>query len=243
MSHGRRTARWPASKQHVGATMVSRAGQLPLDHPALQVPRSAGLEGAREAAAGCKACDLWQRATQTVFGEGRDHVPLMLVGEQPGDREDLAGRPFIGPAGRLLDSALTEAGIDRERVFVSNVVKHFKWRPSGKRRLHERPNAAEVRACRPWLDLELEIVRPNLLVCLGATAAQAIVGQDFRITEQRGEILPAIDGGPPVLATFHPSAILRSRTPEDRERSMAALIADLSMAASFVASAGAPPSA
>jgi DNA polymerase len=167
----------------------------------------------------------------------------MLVGEQPGDREDLAGKPFVGPAGRLLDEALTEAGIDRASVFVSNVVKHFKWRPSGKRRLHERPNAAEVRACRPWLDLELEMVRPDLLVCLGATAAQAIVGRGFRITEQRGEILPAIDGAPPVLATFHPSAILRARTPEDRERSMAALVADLSTAAAFVASNGSSSSA
>jgi DNA polymerase len=158
----------------------------------------------------------------------------MLVGEQPGDREDLAGRPFVGPAGRVLDDALAEAGIDRERVFVSNVVKHFKWRPSGKRRLHERPNAAEVRACRPWLDLELEIVRPDLLVCLGATAAQAIVGRAFRVTAQRGEILPTVGVGPPVLATFHPSAILRARTSEERERSMAALVADLSIAAAYV---------
>lgn len=216
--------------------MASRRDQLPLDHPSLHVPATAGLDAARKAAAGCEACDLWQRATQTVFGEGRDHAPLMLVGEQPGDKEDLAGRPFVGPAGRLLDDALTQAGVDRETVFVTNVVKHFKWRPSGKRRLHERPNAAEIRACRPWLDLELEIVRPDLLVCLGATAAQAILGRDFRITEQRGEILPAISAGPPVLATFHPSAILRARTPEDRERSMAALIADLSTAATFVGS-------
>jgi uracil-DNA glycosylase family protein len=204
------------------------------DHPALRVSPTAGIETARRAAAGCKACDLWQRATQTVFGEGVRQAPLMLVGEQPGDREDLAGRPFVGPAGRVLDDALAAAGIDRERVFVSNVVKHFKWRPSGKRRLHERPNAAEVRACRPWLDLELEIVRPDLLVCLGATAAQAIVGRGFRITEQRGEILPAVDGGPPVLATFHPSAILRARTSEERERTMAALVADLSIAAAYV---------
>jgi uracil-DNA glycosylase family protein len=159
----------------------------------------------------------------------------MLVGEQPGDREDREGRPFVGPAGRLLDGALEEAGIDRERVFISNVVKHFKWRPSGKRRLHERPNAAEVRACRPWLNLELEIVQPDLLVCLGATAAQAIIGRDFRITERRGEILRPLDGGPSVLATFHPSAILRARTPQDRERSMAGLVADLSTAAAFVA--------
>jgi uracil-DNA glycosylase family protein len=218
--------------------MVTRADPRPPDHPALHVEPARGLEVARKAAAACTACDLWERATQTVFGEGRDHAPLMLVGEQPGDREDLAGKPFVGPAGRLLDDALAEAGIDRASVFVSNVVKHFKWRPSGKRRLHERPNASEIRACRPWLDLELEIVRPDLLVCLGATAAQAIVGRDFRITAQRGEILPAVDGGPPVIATFHPSAILRARTPEDRERSMAALVADLSIAAAFVADGG-----
>jgi uracil-DNA glycosylase family protein len=222
--------------------MPTRVDQQPLDHPALRVSPPAGLDAARAAAATCTACDLHQRATQTVFGEGRDHVPLMLVGEQPGDREDVIGKPFVGPAGRLLDTALGEAGIDRERVFVSNVVKHFKWRPSGKRRLHERPNAAEIRACRPWLDLELEIVQPKLLVCLGATAAQAIIGHDFRITEQRGELMPATTAGPPVMATFHPSAILRARTPEDRERSMAALVADLTMAAAFVASAGAPVS-
>jgi DNA polymerase len=211
--------------------MATRADQLPADHPALHVSVSAGLDVAREAVAGCHACDLWEHATQAVFGEGREHAPLMLVGEQPGDREDRAGRPFVGPAGRILDDALAAAGIARESVFVSNVVKHFKWRPSGKRRLHERPNAAEVRACRPWLDLELEIVRPDLLVCLGATAAQAIIGGEFRITERRGEIIPAVDGRPPVLATFHPSAILRARSPDDRERSMAALIADLSRAA------------
>jgi uracil-DNA glycosylase family protein len=216
--------------------MPAPPDQLPLDHPALHVPPSAGLEAARREAEGCRACDLWERATQTVFGEGREKASLMLVGEQPGDREDVEGRPFVGPAGRLLDGALEEAGIDRERVFISNVVKHFKWRPSGKRRLHERPNAAEVRACRPWLNLELEIVQPDLLVCLGATAAQAIIGRDFRITERRGEILPPLDGGPPVLATFHPSAILRARTPEDREGSMAGLVADLSTAAAFVTS-------
>jgi uracil-DNA glycosylase len=219
--------------------MATLADQLRADHPALHVPVSAGLDVARQAVAACHACDLWERATQAVFGEGREHAPLMLVGEQPGDREDRAGRPFVGPAGRILDEALAAAGIARETVFVSNVVKHFKWRPSGKRRLHERPNAAEVRACRPWLDLELEIVRPDLLVCLGATAAQAIIGSEFRITERRGEIVPDVDGGPPVLATFHPSAILRARTPEDRERSMAALVADLSTAAEFVATGGA----
>ena len=206
----------------------------PPDHPAATVQPGDGLEPARVVAATCTACDLYARATQTVFGEGRAGASLMLVGEQPGDREDVAGRPFVGPAGAMLDKALDEAGIDRERVFVTNVVKHFKWRPSGKRRLHERPNQAEVRACRPWLDLEREIVQPDLLVALGATAAQAIISRDFKITEQRGEVLPAVDGRSPVLATFHPSAILRARTPEDRERMLAALVGDLSTAAEVI---------
>jgi uracil-DNA glycosylase len=203
---------------------------MTLVHPAKRLGPHPDLDDARAAAATCTACDLYARATQTVFGEGRRRARLMLVGEQPGDREDLAGHPFVGPAGAMLDRALDDAGIDREQVFVTNVVKHFKWRPSGKRRLHERPNAAEVRACRPWLDLELEIIRPELLVALGATAAQAIVGRAFRITEQRGEILDVLDGGPRVLATFHPSAILRARTPEDRERMLAALVGDLTLA-------------
>jgi DNA polymerase len=159
----------------------------------------------------------------------------MLVGEQPGDQEDRSGHPFVGPAGRILDEALAAAGIDRETVFVTNVVKHFKWRPSGKRRLHERPNAAEVRACRPWLDIETEIVRPDLIVALGATSAKALAGPSFRITEQRGEVV-RIDGlVPPLIATFHPSAILRARTSEDRERMQGALVADLEGAAAFVA--------
>jgi uracil-DNA glycosylase len=198
------------------------------------VPDRPTLKKLREAAAGCKACPLWETGTQTVFGEGAAKADVVFVGEQPGDREDLAGRPFVGPAGAILDKALDEAGVDRARVFVTNVVKHFKWRPSGKRRLHERPNQAEIRACRPWLDLEREIVRPDLLVALGATAAQAIIGRNFKITEQRGELLPSPDGGPPVLATFHPSAILRARTPEDRERMLAALVGDLSIAAEVI---------
>jgi uracil-DNA glycosylase family protein len=207
---------------------------MTIAHPALLLPETATLDQARASAATCTACDLYARATQTVFGEGTRRSPLMLVGEQPGDREDLAGQPFVGPAGVLLDTALVESGIDREKVFVTNVVKHFKWRPSGKRRLHERPNIAEIRACRPWLDIELQIVRPDLLVALGATAAQAIVGRDFRITEQRGELLDVLPDGPRVLATFHPSAILRARTPEDRERMHAALVGDLTLAASAI---------
>ena len=206
----------------------------PPDHPAVKVRPGAGLETAREVAAGCTACDLYARATQTVFGEGSPDAPLMLVGEQPGDREDLVGRPFVGPAGAMLDKALEDAGIDRETVFVTNVVKHFKWRPSGKRRLHERPNQAEIRACRPWLDIEREIVQPEVLVALGATAARAIIGRDFKITERRGEVIAAIDGGPRLLATYHPSAILRARTSEDREQMLAALVGDLAIAADAI---------
>jgi uracil-DNA glycosylase len=206
----------------------------PPDHPAVKVRPGAGPETAREVAAGCTACDLYARATQTVFGEGSPDAPLMLVGEQPGDREDLVGRPFVGPAGAMLDKALEDAGIDRETVFVTNVVKHFKWRPSGKRRLHERPNQAEIRACRPWLDIEREIVQPEVLVALGATAARAIIGRDFKITERRGEVIAAIDGGPRLLATYHPSAILRARTSEDREQMLAALVGDLAIAADAI---------
>jgi DNA polymerase len=210
-------------------------GDILTVHPADSVRPADGLLVARAAAATCTACPLYARATQTVFGEGATRAALMLVGEQPGDREDLAGRPFVGPAGALLDRALTEAGIERDRTFVTNVVKHFKWRPSGKRRLHERPNAAEVRACRPWLDIELEIVRPDLVVALGATAAQAIIGRDFRITERRGEIVRLDGDAPAVIATFHPSAILRARTPDDRERMHAALAADLTTARRLIA--------
>src|SRR5687768_12808076 len=162
------------------------------------------MDALRMAAAGCRGCDLWERATQTVFGQGPWPVPLMLIGEQPGDREDVAGLPFIGPAGKLLDSALDEAGIDRERVFVTNVVKHFKWRPAGKRRLHERPNPAEVRACRPWLESELGLVRPDLVVFLGATAAQSILGPKFRVTAQHGQLLPSpLPVARQVMGTLH----------------------------------------
>src|SRR3954462_6054101 len=197
--------------------MAPAANASEPDHPAFEPAARRDLAAAAAVAAGCTACGLFARATQTVFGEGPSRAPLFLLGEQPGDREDVAGHPFVGPAGELLGRALDDAGIRREDAFVSNVVKHFKWRPQGKRRLHERPNAAEVRACRPWLDLELEIVRPDLLVALGATAAQSIIGRDFRITEDRGRVVRALENGPPVLATFHPSAILRARTPEDRE--------------------------
>jgi len=211
----------------------------PAPHPALLPDARRDLPSARTVAAGCTACDLWARATQTVFGEGPDRAPLFLLGEQPGDREDLEGHPFVGPAGELLGRALDDAGIRREDAFVSNVVKHFKWKPQGKRRLHERPNAAEIRACRPWLDLELELVRPDVLVLLGATAANAVLGPRFRLTESRGMLLDAeadAAGGPARIATFHPSAVLRARDAESRRTTYEALVADLTVARQRLAS-------
>jgi uracil-DNA glycosylase len=207
--------------------------QVVAPHPADLIPPNARLSTARLAAAGCRACDLWQNATQTVFGEGPKDAPLMLVGEQPGDQEDIAGHPFVGPAGRVLDEALAEAGIDRDQVFVTNVVKHFRWRPSpgGKRRLHERPTAAQVRACRPWVELERDLVEPHVIVALGATAAQALIAPDFRITEQRGVVLPPQSGeGPRLLATPHPSSILRLTDRDEREQARRVLAGDLETA-------------
>src|SRR5215210_5888102 len=166
------------------------------------LPDRAALPKVREIAAGCKACDLYKRGTQTVFGEGPKRAEIMLVGEQPGDAEDLAGHPFVGPAGKLLDRALAEAGIDRNVVYVTNVVKHFKWEPRGKRRIHSKPNAGEISACRPWLEAELAVLRPKALVCLGATAAQALLGKSFRVTQHRGELVPS-PLAPIVMATVH----------------------------------------
>jgi DNA polymerase len=188
----------------------------------------AGLDDLRQAARTCTACELYRRATQTVFGTGGEGAQLMLVGEQPGDREDLAGEPFVGPAGRLLDEALEAAGIDRRLVYVTNVVKHFKWRrgPSGKRRIHQKPDRAEVEACRPWLEGELARVEPRLVVCLGATAAQALIGPAFRVTREHGEVRPSIFGTP-AMGTLHPSAVLRARTPDDRRATLDQLVADL----------------
>jgi DNA polymerase len=181
---------------------------------------------AREAAKGCTACDLHARATQTVFGEGSRGARVMMVGEQPGDKEDLAGKPFVGPAGRVLDEALETAGIDRGTVYVTNVVKHFKWRPRGKRRLHEKPNAVEIAACRYWLEMELALVKPDVIVCLGATAAQALLGRSFRVTRDRGVFVDS-DLAPHVIATIHPSAILRAPDDETRAEEMKRFIADL----------------
>jgi len=188
------------------------------------------IEELRKAAATCRACDLWQSATQTVFGEGSEHARLMLVGEQPGDQEDLQGEPFVGPAGRLLDTALEEAGIDRRRVYLTNAVKHFRWTRRGKRRLHAKPNAAQVRACRPWLEAEIEAVRPRLIVLLGATAAQSVMGPAFRVSKSRGEVL-ASPLGVPILATVHPSSILRAADQQSREVAMSSFVADLKVAA------------
>jgi len=193
-------------------------------------PTARSVEQLREAAASCQACDLWVEATQTVFGEGSEHSRMMLVGEQPGDQEDLQGKPFVGPAGRLLERALDEAGIDRRRVYITNAVKHFRFTRRGKRRLHEKPNAGQIRACRPWLDGEIEAVRPRIIVLLGATAAQAVMGPAFRVSKQRGEVLNS-PAGVPVVATVHPSSILRAADDESREAAMSSFIGDLRVAA------------
>src|ERR671915_749637 len=201
------------------------AQQQLFDTAAPLVPENPSLPKLREAAAGCKACDLWKTGTQTVFGEGTRNAEIVFVGEQPGDKEDLAGRPFVGPAGRVLDEGLEAAGIDRKLAYVTNAVKHFKWTPRGKRRIHQKPNWAEIAACRPWLDAELAVVKPQVLVPMGATAAQALLGKQFRVTKDRGRPIES-DLAPVVIATIHPSAILRAQD-EDREREYQALVEDL----------------
>ena len=191
------------------------------------VPNRPTLPRLREAAAGCTACDLYKTGTQTVFGEGLKKAAVMMVGEQPGDKEDLEGRPFVGPAGKLLDRAFDEAGIDRSDVYITNVVKHFKWEARGKRRIHKKPNMAEITACKPWLEAELEVVRPQALVCLGATAAQALLGRGFKVSQQRGELVES-PLAPLVTATIHPSSILRERDDDARHRAMQEFVRDLS---------------
>ena len=193
-------------------------------YPKIENPRS--LRSVAAASKECRGCHLWARATQTVFGEGPRSADVLFVGEQPGDKEDLAGHPFVGPAGRVLDDALADAGIDRKRVFVTNAVKHFKWRASGKRRLHERPNGAEIAACRMWLELELRLVKADIVVALGATAAQALLGPSFRVTKDRGKIVssPLAER---VVATVHPSSILRAPDDDSRRAEMRALVRDL----------------
>jgi uracil-DNA glycosylase family protein len=189
-------------------------------------PDTASLVEMREASRECTACHLYKRATQTVFGEGPKSAPIMLVGEQPGDYEDVAGKPFVGPAGKIMDQALEEAGIDRKEVYVTNAVKHFKWEPRGKRRIHQKPNSREIAACRPWLEAELRLVKPKLLVCLGATAAQAIFGPSFRVTRERGKVLSS-KFAPRVLTTVHPSSLLRQPDEESRQREYERFVIDL----------------
>jgi len=190
------------------------------------IPDQPTLGSLREAAADCRACDLWERGTQTVFGEGRRRAKVMLIGEQPGNEEDLTGKPFVGPAGRLLDDALEEAGIDRSQTYVTNVVKHFKWEPRGKRRIHKKPNAREIAACRPWLEAEIALIKPTVIVALGATAAQALLGPQFRVTKQRGQFIESTLA-PYVMATVHPSSILRAPDDDTRRLEYRRFIDDL----------------
>jgi uracil-DNA glycosylase family protein len=190
------------------------------------IPEQPTLPSLKEAAADCKACDLWERGTQTVFGEGRRRAKVILIGEQPGNEEDLAGKPFVGPAGRLLDNALEEAGIDRSQTYVTNVVKHFKWEPRGKRRIHKKPNAQEIAACRPWLQAEIALIKPQVIVALGATAAQALLGPQFRVTKQRGQFIESTLA-PYVMATVHPSSILRAPDEETRRLEHRRFVDDL----------------
>ncbi len=205
--------------------------QLELDGTAAPlVPDRPTVKKLREAAADCKACPLWKTGTQTVFGEGRPSAEVVFVGEQPGDQEDVEGRPFVGPAGKLLDRALVDVGIERDKVYVTNAVKHFKWQARGKRRIHQKPNWQEIAACRPWLDAELAVLKPRVLVALGATAAQALLGKQFRVSRQRGELIES-PLAPNVIATVHPSSILRA---EDRELQYAEFVRDLKKVAALI---------
>jgi len=191
------------------------------------VPPNASLPELAEAAKDCKNCDLWKTGTQTVFGEGDTNSKVMFIGEQPGNQEDLEGRPFVGPAGKLLDTALAEAGVDRRKIYVTNAVKHFKWEARGKRRIHKKPSSAEIAACRPWLEAEIAALKPKVIVCLGATAAQALLGRDFRVTQHRGELIES-PLAPHVMATVHPSSILRTPDEATRREEMRRFIDDLS---------------
>lgn len=199
------------------------------------IPEKLTIPNLQESAKSCKGCDLWRNATQTVFGEGPAKALVMLVGEQPGDQEDRQGHPFVGPAGGLLDQALSEAGIDRDDVYVTNVVKHFKWvaTQTGKRRIHKKPRHSEIEACRPWLDAELQVVQPRVLVCLGASAAQALVGKQFRVTQDRGKPIQS-ELAPFVMATVHPSSILRAPDSRERERQREEFVRDLKRAAELL---------
>jgi uracil-DNA glycosylase len=197
-----------------------------MEHPADLLTPERSLDELKEAARGCTACPLFENATQTVFGEGPRRAPLMLVGEQPGDVEDREGRPFVGPAGQLLDWSLAKAGVDRQRAYVTNVVKHFKWVPRGKRRIHSKPSSMEIKACLPWLEQELALVQPNALVCLGATAAQALLGRSFRVTQERGNFVRS-PLAPHVMATVHPSSLLRIEDDKDRKAAIRVFVTEL----------------
>jgi uracil-DNA glycosylase family protein len=214
--------------------VIAKEGATPF------VPNDRTLPILREAVQHCHGCDLYRNATQAVFGEveagaksKRPKVAIMMIGEQPGNQEDREGRPFVGPAGKLLDKCLKEVEIDRRKVYVTNTVKHFKWEPRGKLRIHKKPSMKEIHACRPWLEAELEAVQPELIVCLGAVAAQSLLGSEFKITQSHGEIQRA-NGLPPIIATLHPSAILRARTDEDRDRNTNILLEDLRQAGTFL---------
>ncbi|MGB6200317.1 MAG: UdgX family uracil-DNA binding protein [Candidatus Acidiferrales bacterium] len=198
----------------------------PPKFPPPPIPQDPSLQDLAEASKNCKACDLWRNATQIVFGEGASRAKIMMIGEQPGNQEDLAGRPFVGPAGKLLDEALAAAGIDRAKVYVTNAVKHFKWEPRGKRRIHKKPGAREIDACRPWLEAEIACLKPGIIICLGATAAQSLLGRGFRVTQHRGEFLKSTLARV-VMATVHPSSILRAPDEQTRREEMERFVADL----------------
>jgi DNA polymerase len=205
----------------------------PTSISAAPIPDKPTLPALRAAAADCKACDLWKLGTQTVFGEGNPAARVMMVGEQPGDKEDLQGRPFVGPAGAVLDKALAAAGIERKDVYMTNIVKHFKWEPRGKRRLHKKPNALEISACRPWLEAEIKAIKPEVVVLLGATAAQGVLGSQFRVTRQRGQWVQS-NFAPLVMATVHPSSILRAPDDDSRHEEMRKFVADLRIVATQI---------
>lgn len=215
----------PSGRARRGNTTEGTAAPL--------IPARATLSKLQQAARGCQACPLWKSGTQTVFGEGSREAKVVFVGEQPGNDEDLAGKPFLGPAGKLLDKALVEAGIAREEVYVTNVVKHFKWEPQGKRRIHKKPNAREIAACRPWLDAELDLLKPEVVVCLGATAAQALLGREFKVTQRRGEIMET-SFAKRVVATVHPSSILRAPDEQARHEAYENFVTDLKKIAKVI---------
>lgn len=213
--------------------MPKRTIGNPDDPAQRKIPSTPTLQGLAKISKSCKACDLWKRGTQTVFGEGEPSAKAMFVGEVPGDQEDLAGKPFVGPAGNLLNKALDEAGIDRRKIYVTNAVKHFNWEARGKRRIHKKPSAVEIVACRPWLDAEIDRLKPRVIVCLGATAAQALLGKEFRVTQHRGEFIDS-PLAPYVTATVHPSSILRAPDDATRHEEMKGFVADLRKVAKVI---------